>query len=281
MISILRTENDFINFHLKNTEQIGFVPTMGNLHAGHLSLLERSKEENAITVLSICVNPTRFAANEDLSSYPRTLEEDIEKASGLFKNEKDKKLVIFIPENEKVIYPDGFNDFIKINGISKVSEGSIRPTHFDGVATVVKRLFQIVRPNNAYFGKKDYQQLVIIQNLVKKYSLGVNIIGMPIIREKSGLAMSSRNNYLSDQQKEAALFLSQTLEEISQKVLTSSLEEANLLISKKIEDSRFNYLEIRDPNSFDLAKNNTFPLVILGNLQIGQTRLLDNLEVNK
>jgi len=138
-----------------------------------------------------------------------------------------------------------------------------------------------VRPNNAYFGKKDYQQLVIIQNLVKKYSLGVNIIGMPIIREKSGLAMSSRNNYLSDQQKEAALFLSQTLEEISQKVLTSSLEEANLLISKKIEDSRFNYLEIRDPNSFDLAKNNTFPLVILGNLQIGQTRLLDNLEVNK
>lgn len=281
MIKIFKTEQDFIHFHLTNSSTIGFVPTMGNLHDGHLSLITKSKQDNEVTVLSIFVNPTQFSASEDLLNYPRTLEEDIQKASAIFKESDNKTLIIFIPENEKVIYPDNFSDYVTVNGISKVSEGAIRPTHFDGVATVVKRLFKIVQPNKAYFGKKDFQQLVIIEKLVLDYNLGVEIIGMPIIREKTGLAMSSRNSYLSAEQKEAALYLCQTLNEISKIIKESTIEEANKLIAEKVKDKRFNYLEIRDPKNFEIVEQDLSSVVILGNLQIGKTRLLDNLEVNK
>lgn len=281
MFEIYNTNQHFIDFHNSNKKSIGFVPTMGNLHQGHISLLEKSLQENEVSILSIYVNPTQFAKNEDLSSYPRTLEEDLDKIKKMQERFPNKNVIVFIPENETTIYPLGFNDFVTIPELNQVSEGEIRPTHFDGVATVVKRLFAITKPNKAYFGKKDYQQLVIIKKLVEKENLNVEIIGMPIIREPSGLAMSSRNNYLSLIEKEEATILSKTLNTIAAELQNNSFESAIDLINTNLKNKKFNYLEIRNSESFELAKAYDSNFVLLGNYQIQQTRLLDNIEVNK
>ena len=281
MSNILSTTESFNQFHNTNSASIGFVPTMGHLHSGHLSLLERSIKENQISVLSIFVNPTQFSVDEDLSGYPRTIKEDIEKATSLLKNYPGKELYFFIPENEDVIYPKGFTDYISIDGLNNVSEGSVRPTHFDGVATVVKRLFEIIRPNKAYFGKKDYQQYLLIKRLVKQESLNVAIIGMPIIREESGLAMSSRNSYLSHSELKDAIVLNETLNELASNLKRNGLEETIKELKNKLNDKRFNYLEIRNNESFNEAIPGDTNFVILGNIQLGSTRLLDNIEVNK
>jgi pantoate--beta-alanine ligase len=281
MSNILTNTESFKKFHSSNTAPIGFVPTMGHLHSGHLSLLERSLNENQVSVLSIFVNPTQFSPDEDLSAYPRTVEEDIIKAQSLLSLYPGKELYFFIPENENVIYPEGFKDYISIDGLNNISEGSVRPSHFDGVATVVKRLFEIVKPNKAYFGKKDYQQYLLIKRLVEQESMDVEIIGMPIIREESGLAMSSRNSYLSKPELQEAITLNKTLNELALKLLKSGLEDTITELKNKLNDKRFNYLEIRNNDSFKEAVTSDTNFVILGNFQLGTTRLLDNIEVNK
>ncbi len=281
MSNIITNAEAFIDFHKNHNAKIGFVPTMGHLHSGHLSLIEQSLKENEISILSIFVNPTQFSADEDLSSYPRTIEQDINKANSLLKIYPGKKLFFFIPENEKVIYPDGFNDYISIKELNQVSEGSLRPTHFDGVATVVKRLFKLVKPAKAYFGKKDYQQYLLIKKMVKQEKLDVEIIGMPIIREKSGLAMSSRNSYLTDDQINEAVILNKSLEDVANTLKEKNLQEAIMEMRLKLNDKRFNYLEIRNNESFQEAKETDHNFVILGNFQLGTTRILDNIEVNK
>jgi pantoate--beta-alanine ligase len=281
MSNILATTYAFNEFHKENTSSIGFVPTMGHLHFGHLSLLERSLKENQVSILSIFVNPTQFSAEEDLSNYPRTVTEDINKALTLLDNHPGKELYFFIPEDENVIYPKNFTDYVSIADLSKISEGSVRPTHFDGVATVVKRLFEIVKPNKAYFGKKDYQQYLLIKRLVKQESLDVEIIGMPIIREDSGLAMSSRNSFLSSLELSDAVILNQTLNTLAKSLKQNGLEQTIKELKNILNDKRFNYLEIRNNESFKEATSIDTNFVILGNFQLGSTRLLDNIEVNK
>jgi pantoate--beta-alanine ligase len=252
---------------------------MGNLHQGHINLLEASIQENDITVISIFVNPTQFSKEEDLSTYPRTFEEDFQKIDEL-QSKYNKEVIIFHPNEASEVYPDKY-DLLKVSRFEKELEGIVRPTHFRGVITVVKFLFDIVKPTKAYFGKKDYQQLVVVQDLVKNYELNVQIVPIDICREKSGLAMSSRNNYLSKQDKVTALNLRLSLLEVSEILQSKNLYDANIVVNKFIEtDQKFNYLEIREKNTFRPAKTNDSQFVVLGNYQVGSTRLLDNIEVN-
>lgn len=282
MIEILKNEKDFVDFHeSKRHKSIGFVPTMGNLHQGHLSLLKESFKENDISIISIYVNPTQFGENEDLEAYPRTFKQDVQKIEHIHNQFSEKEIFIFYPENNEVIYPAGFKDYISIPTLNGIVEGEVRPTHFDGVATVVKRLFNIVRPNRAYFGKKDYQQLRLIEKLVEQEKLSVKIIGLPIIRENDGLAMSSRNNYLNSDQRLEALDLNHKLNQIANKIKENGIEKGLELAKTSLEsDPRFNYLEVRRQKDLKKVHFQEKNLVLLGNIQVGVTRLLDNLEVN-
>jgi pantoate--beta-alanine ligase len=275
---ILKTLADIEEFHSINTKSIGFVPTMGNLHDGHLSLLKQSMEENEVSILSIFVNPKQFGEKKDLDSYPRTLDADIKRAQVLFEN-SDRELIVLSPESEQMIYPNDFSDYVSISRLRGISEGKTRPGHFDGVATVVKRLLILTKANKAYFGKKDYQQYLLVREMVSQEKLETEIIGLPIIREPSGLAMSSRNSRLDEIQKKESLKLSKTLLEILFSAQRKGLTETNKLIKEKLEDNRFNYLEVRNAHTFEEAKEQDTDLVIVGNFQLGDTRLLDNVEV--
>lgn len=283
MLRIFKTEQEFDTFYSESLQdnrpqRIGFVPTMGNLHQGHISLLEKALEDNDIAVISIYVNPTQFGADEDLGDYPRTWSEDLQKIEFTARNYSNKNVIVFYPESDRVIYPKGQNISYSHKRLRNILEGQVRATHFDGVTTVVKRLFEIIRPHNAYFGKKDYQQQVIIKDMVKDLGMPISIITMPIVREESGLAMSSRNNYLSTDEKQKAVTLSKTLKHIAT-LLPNGIEHALKYIEIQIKnDTHWNYLEIRNKDlTLDLKDSNE--LVILGNYQLGSTRLLDNLEV--
>lgn len=289
MIKIIKNNIEIEDLHRENKgKSIGLIPTMGNLHQGHLSLIWQSLLENDISIISIYVNPTQFGQGEDLEKYPRTLKQDIFHIEAIKKEYEQKKnqpkrIYVYHPSCEQ-IYPDGFSDYISIEEFNDVIEGEVRPTHFDGVATVVKRLFNIIKPERAYFGKKDYQQLRLVERLVEQYCIKVKIIGMPIVREKDGLAMSSRNLYLDANQREQALFLNKKLNELSEILLSKGFKAANNLACEiKKNDKRFNYLEIRTQKDLKRPDINNFKdtnLVLLGNLQIGDTRLLDNIEVS-
>ncbi len=264
---------------LKSKAEVGFVPTMGNLHLGHLSLLTESIKHNETNVISIYVNPTQFGKNEDFGSYPRTLVEDLEKIEKLERQLDYPKIIVFAPEHEQEIYPDG-KQTITAFGPCDTLEGALRPTHFDGVVTVVKRLFEIVKPSCAYFGKKDYQQLSIIKELNKKYQFNINIVGMSIIRDDSGLAMSSRNVYLTPEQKKEALLLRNSMLSIKSLIdQKSSLAYVQSHIKEIVKDKRFNYLSLCRQENLQPASSLEDKMVILGNFQLGQTKLLDNLEI--
>ena len=198
--------SDHLRTAAKPPLTVGFVPTMGALHQGHLSLLHASISANSITVISIFVNPTQFNNPDDLAQYPRTLEADIEKIASV-----SRDIIVFAPDVSD-IYPGNTTaaefDF---DGLEHQMEGKFRPGHFDGVGTIVKRLFEIVKPANAYFGEKDFQQLQIIRKMVSKLNMPVNVIGCPIFREANGLAMSSRNERLTASQKDAAAIIYSTL----------------------------------------------------------------------
>lgn len=185
---------------------IGFVPTMGALHQGHLSLLEVSLQNNTITVISIFVNPTQFNNPEDLLKYPRTLENDVKLIETV-----SSEILIYAPTVEDIYNGNATSESYDFDGLENVMEGEFRPGHFDGVGTVVKRLFEIVKPQNAYFGEKDFQQLQIVKKLVEKLQLPVAIIPCPIYREANGLAMSSRNERLSTEERKEAALIYKTL----------------------------------------------------------------------
>ncbi len=188
--------NNFINNNSSLNSTIGFVPTMGALHDGHLSLLKKSIENNTLTVISIFVNPTQFNNPEDLAKYPRTLDDDVEKIKSV-----SDKIIVYAPTVDDIYEGNTKSNHYNFDGLEHQMEGKFRPGHFDGVGTVVKRLFEIVKPTNAYFGEKDFQQLQIVKKLVEKEQLPVNIIGCPIFRESNGLAMSSRNERLTSDEK--------------------------------------------------------------------------------
>jgi pantoate--beta-alanine ligase len=210
-VKIFKTKDSIKEWrkHIPTIIKIGMVPTMGNLHMGHISLIKKSVEENQITVVTIFVNPTQFGPNEDFKNYPRTLEADL----GLIKTQvpTQKEIIVFCPDSIQEIYPENFDSLITVGKLTKPLCGLSRPIHFNGVTTVVFKLFNMVHPHRAYFGLKDYQQFKVIEKMQHDLDLGVEVIGMPIIREESGLAMSSRNGYLSAEEKIEALALSKGL----------------------------------------------------------------------
>ena len=262
-----------------NGDTIAFVPTMGNLHQGHLQLVKAAKEKADIVVVSIFVNPLQFGPDEDLDAYPRTLEEDSTKLAELGVD------VLFLPTVDD-IYPRGLEQqtFVEVPGISYMICGASRPGHFRGVATIVCKLFNMVQPNQAYFGEKDYQQLQVIRAMVKDLSMNVDIYGVPTEREESGLAMSSRNGYLSDEQKQQASFLYQTLQTLAEQIKRGRRDFGKLIQEHKasLANAGFkpDYLEIRDAENLLHPSHEDTELVILAAAFMGKTRLIDNLQIH-
>ncbi|MGA1862797.1 pantoate--beta-alanine ligase [Deferribacter thermophilus] len=265
-----KISQDFKN----NGYKIGFVPTMGYLHEGHLSLVRQAKKENDKVVVSIFVNPLQFGPNEDLDKYPRDLERD--KAI----LEKEGVDVLFYPSVEEM-YPKDFLTKVSVGKITEVLCGASRPGHFDGVCTVVTKLFNIVKPDNAYFGKKDYQQLKVIERFVKDLDMDVNIVGMPIVRESDGLAMSSRNVYLNEEERKSALSLNRSFK-IVEDALAEGVRSAGE-IKKRVIDfisshpyTKIDYVEIVDPESLEKVEDIKDKFLLALAVFVGKARLIDN-----
>lgn len=276
-MEILRTVKDVRNaLSVLQAEgkTVGFVPTMGALHQGHLSLVERCIEDNDICVVSIFVNPTQFNNKEDLIKYPRNLEQD---ASYLEKVGVD---IVFAPSVEE-IYPEPDIRQFDFGQIDKVMEGVHRPGHFNGVAQVVSRLFDIVKPDRAYFGEKDFQQLAIIRAMVKQLDLDVRIIPMPIVRELSGLAMSSRNERLTPEQKDIAVNISKVLFESRGWMADCSVSEVISRVTDALnafDVLKVEYYEIVDGYSLQSVSDWSDSDYIVGCIAVfcGEVRLIDN-----
>ncbi|MEW6713850.1 MAG: pantoate--beta-alanine ligase [Nitrospirota bacterium] len=258
---------------------IGFVPTMGALHEGHLSLVARSKAENDATVVSIFVNPTQFGPNEDLLQYPREVEKDVDKLSTQGVD------TIFIPD-EREMYPESFSTSINIGIIGEILCGAPRPGHFNGVATVVAKLFNIVMPDRAYFGQKDFQQTVVINKLARDLNFGVDIIICPTIRESDGLAMSSRNSYLNSDERKAATILFKALRFGEELILSNGIDNAVLIkeeMRKLIHSeplATIDYAEIVTADLKEVEKIK-LPVAICLAVKIGKTRLIDNMIIER
>lgn len=235
----------FLENERKKGRTIGFVPTMGALHQGHVSLVEKAKQENELVVVSIFVNPTQFNNSSDLATYPRTPEKDKE----LLDNSGCD--VLFLPSVEEV-YPEKDDTVFDLGGLDKLMEGKFRPGHFNGVAMVVKRFFEILKPDNAYFGQKDFQQLAIIRYMTKFFELPVNIIGCPTLRESSGLAMSSRNMRLTEGERTEAAVIYKALSQARENAKTKSPEKVREIFEQQIKEHngfKFEYFEIVDSES--------------------------------
>lgn len=256
-------------------KEIGFVPTMGYLHEGHLSLVRRARRENDIVVVSIFVNPTQFGPNEDYEKYPRDEERDKELLM------KEGVNYLFIPSVFEM-YPEGYSTYVEVLGLTEGLCGARRPGHFRGVATVVTKLLNVVQPTRAYFGEKDYQQLQVIKRLVRDLNIPVEIVGCPIVREKDGLAMSSRNTYLSPEERESALSLYRGLKLAEE--LFERGEKNPEIIKERVKEfilshphvKRVDYVEIVDPESLKPVENVKEGDVIALAVFVGSTRLIDN-----
>jgi len=256
---------------------IGFVPTMGALHAGHTALVQRAKQECAPVVASIFVNPKQFGPNEDFTKYPRTLEPDSEKFSTAGVD------TLFLPEASE-IYPTGFRTYVTVEGLSDRLEGRSRPGHFRGVATVVMKLLEIVQPNFAYFGRKDAQQVRIISQMVRDLNLDTEIVVCPIVREPDGLALSSRNAYLSAEERRAATVLYRALEAARAELAAGARDSLQLqsVIRRVLEAeplAAVDYVQIVDADAFEPITRIARPAYLLLAVFIGKTRLIDNLYI--
>ena len=213
---------EHLNVNSDSKTTIGFVPTMGALHQGHLSLVEKSLLNNDLTIVSIFVNPTQFNNPEDLKKYPRNLESDIDKLQTV-----GEDIIVYAPTVDDIYEGNTVSKSFNFDGLENQMEGKFRPGHFEGVGTIVKRLFEIVKPTHAYFGEKDFQQLQIIKKLVEKENFPITIVGCPILREVNGLAMSSRNERLSPNERNAAAIIYHTLLEVKHKFSTEPLSISN------------------------------------------------------
>ena len=255
-------------------KRVGFVPTMGALHEGHLSLVRAARKRCGVVCVSIFVNPTQFGPNEDLSKYSRTPEQDHEMLQG------EGVELIFEPAVEE-IYPPGASTFVTVEGLSDKLCGRSRPGHFRGVTTVVSQLFHIVEPDLAFFGQKDAAQCAVIRKMVRDLALPVEIVVCPIVRESDGLAMSSRNRYLSPEQRRRALILKQSLDRV-ERALAAGERNAHQLIRigeelfADVPDARLDYLEIVDPESLTPVEHLSGPALVAVAAFVGTTRLIDN-----
>ena len=264
--------NLFLEGEREKSNSIALVPTMGGLHDGHLSLVAKAKNLAEIVVVSIFVNPTQFARGEDFDDYPNTFEND------KFLLESKKIDVLFIPSKEE-IYPHGTESDYKVGAIGQILCGSFRPSHFDGVAQVVKRFFEIVKPNYAVFGEKDFQQLLIIKSLVKNLHLDIKIDSIPTQREHDGLAMSTRNQYLSDIDRERAPHFYSVLSAIRDLILGGkAISEAREVGINSLNKSfEVEYFEVLNANNLTQIETKTSEIIIVSAIRFGGTRLIDNL----
>lgn len=259
---------------------IGFVPTMGALHQGHLALMQRSLKENDDTVVSIFVNPTQFNNPEDLAKYPRTLEEDIKKMRTL-----SDKIILYAPSVEDIYEGNTVSQTFDFDGLENQMEGKFRPGHFNGVGTIVKRLFEIVTPTNAYFGEKDFQQLQIVKKLVEKTNLPVNIVGCPIFREENQLAMSSRNERLTAEERKNASIIYKTLTEAKEIFQNHSPQETLEFVENSFKDNtefELEYFVIADEStllSIDQKENGKNYRAFIA-VFVNSIRLIDTISLN-
>ena len=255
-------------------KSVGFVPTMGALHKGHTSLIEKAKKDNDGVILSTFVNPTQFTAGEDYYSYPSDIEKDKTTASDIGVD------YLFLPSADEM-YPEGYKTFVNVEDITEPLCGKFRLGHFKGVATVVLKLFNIVKPHRAYFGEKDYQQLLVIRRMARDLNLDIEIVNMPTIREGDGLAMSSRNRYLNQKEMVSAAAIYKALK-ISQEMVKDSERVSKNIITEmerviKSEDGiKIDYISICDPDTLEDVKIINDRVLIAIAVRIGNARLIDN-----
>ena len=257
-------------------KKIGFVPTMGALHKGHLSLVERCHSESDLTVVSIYVNPAQFGPQEDLNHYPRNLEKDID----LLRNYHVD--IVFTPDDVQM-YPEGYCTWVQVEGLSDILCGASRPGHFRGVATIVLKLMHIVNPKFMFMGMKDYQQIIVLEKMIEDLNLETKIVRCPIVREPDGLAMSSRNSYLTPDERQRATCLIKALKN-AQKMVNEGYLDSSILISEaeniiKQSDGRIDYIKIVDGSTLqELPEVRSSSRMMLA-VYIGNTRLIDNIEL--
>lgn len=259
--------------------KIGCVPTMGALHPGHMSLVEESKKRAGFHVLTIFVNPTQFAPTEDLAKYPRPIEKDLQMCRQAGVN------VVYMPEIA-ALYPEGYDTWVTVDAMSKVLEGEFRPTHFRGVTTIVLKLFNIVQPDVACFGAKDYQQQTIIRKMVRDLNVPVEVVVCPTIREPDGLAMSSRNVYLGETDRQTSLCLSQALELARRRIEVdgdSDIAAVQAAMRQHLDSQpgvQVDYAVIADADTLELLTTPRRKMVALIAARVGTTRLIDNLVIS-
>ena len=279
IVSTVKEVRDRVKAWKKEGKQVGLVPTMGYLHEGHKSLIDKAVAENDAVVVSVFVNPMQFGPTEDLASYPRDLEADAKlcEAAGAS--------LIFHPEPEEM-YKDGFCSFVDMNGLTNALCGLSRPVHFRGVCTVVNKLFNIVQPDKAYFGEKDAQQLAVIKRMVTDLNMDIEIVGCPIIREADGLAKSSRNTYLNAEERQAALVLNRSLK--AGKALVDAGETRACVIKSAITAeiekeplARIDYVDVVDFDTITPVEKLEGSILVAIAVYIGKTRLIDNFIVEK
>jgi len=273
-MEIVKTMDELRAARKKLNTPVGLVPTMGFLHAGHLSLVKRARQECDSVVVSIYVNPTQFGPNEDFSAYPRNLEQDLN-----LLREAGADLV-WVP-TEVVMYPEGYQTFVTVDEVTRVLEGAMRPTHFRGVTTIVAKLFNAVQPDKAYFGQKDAQQVAVLQQMVWDLNFNLDMIICPIVREKDGLALSSRNTYLDTDQRKAALVLSCSLRKArklfadGERDCRKIREEMDAVFSQE-PLAKVQYISLAAPRTLqELDQIDNRALVSMA-IYVGKTRLIDN-----
>lgn len=274
LIDSVATMQQWSLAHKAAGKTIAFVPTMGYLHPGHVSLLEAARKTADLLVLSIFVNPTQFGAGEDFETYPKDMSSDMQRA------EEAGVDVVFAPSAAQM-YPKGYNSWVDVAGLTEVLCGASRPGHFRGVTTVVSKLFNIVAPAVAYFGNKDFQQLAVIRRMVIDLNLPVDIVGLPIIREADGLAMSSRNSYLAKEERQQALCLSKAIAQARRLASSGELRVAEILHQLRISMesnplAKIDYLKICHQDSLQEQTQVDENSVLLLAVFIGRTRLIDN-----
>ena len=279
MYTTIAQLRSFVQSQHRAGKRIGLVPTMGALHDGHLSLVKLSNEQCDATIVSIFVNPTQFGPNEDFARYPRTLENDLRLL------ETAGSPAVFVPDAAEM-YPAGFGVSVHVGGVSEPFEGVIRPGHFDGVATVVLKLFLASQADVAFFGQKDYQQFCVIKKMVADLNVPIEIVRGSTVREPDGLAMSSRNRYLSEVERRRAVVLSQSLAEAEKRIVAENVRSAEM-IRRTIQDRivsaggmTIDYIAVADPVTLqELTEIETAAVILLA-VRLGSTRLIDNVLVH-
>ena len=273
-MKVIQTVAEFRAAQREYLRPLGLVPTMGYLHEGHLSLVRRCREDNATAVVSIFVNPTQFGLSEDLSTYPRDMEGDLAKL------EAEGVDLVFAPDASEM-YPDGFETTIDVGSIARRLEGEHRPGHFQGVATVVCKLLTIVRPDSVYFGQKDAQQCLVIKRLNADLDLGAEVVVLPTVRDPDGLALSSRNAYLSDEDREAALSLYRALS-LAESLYADGVRDADAMRREMLDllesepEASVEYVSVADAEMLVELDSIEGPALVSMAVRIGKVRLIDN-----